>query len=1338
MNAADSRDQALSLLTAALNHADLAVKLSSLKQAKDILSSLDSSSAVDLFPYVADLQRSPHTLVRKFLLEIIEDIGLRTIEHSSVLVPVLVAFLRDVDSDVVKQSIVTGTHFFCCVLEEMTLQFQQHGKVDQWVQELWMWMVGFKEGVFSIALQPGPIGIKLLALKFLETYVLLFTSDNVYYEKFEATRGSRRTFNISWLSGGHPMLDPVALASDANRTLCVFLDMLQPASSLPGAVTITIVNCLAAIARKRPLHYSTVLSALLDFNPNFETVRECHKASIQYSLRTAFLGFLRCTYPAIVESRERLLRALRTMNAGDAADQVIRQVEKMIKNSERERASREIQSVRDDQASSQAYILGDVSKKRSMPQDNEELTNSFEMASKRIRSGPNSHTTPPTQINDSGQDFSSVNGSSPNFPLSDDNLTPVEQMIAMIGALLAEGERGAESLEILISKIHPDLLADIVITNMRHLPKSPPLSKVGTFPTTQQAVNVNSRAQVVPPPAPTNSLHTPVSTPQLPVTSAATTGSSMSDTSTLNNFAADSKRDPRRDPRRLDPRRATVPVGMSSAPVLEDTGTAMSEFDGSISNKPLSVPVVEDPPVRSMPNIQINDKIIEGPSITGVEQPYPEGDVVGGEEDIAPILEVNSSSNRTVSPYMVDVDSAELKADTEVKDEPDESLFPESDQNFPGSITVSSLDETGRDLPVLPIYVELTEEQKRSVRKSAVQQIAESYLHLYWSDCNETRMALLARLVGQIDADDDIIVMLGKQIVVDYRQQKGHEIVLQVLYHLYSLTVANSVDNSSYSAILYEKFLLEVSKSLLDTLPASDKSFSRLLGEVPFLPDSALKLLDDLCCSDVFDVTGKEIRDAERVTQGLGVVWSLILGRPNNRQACLGIALKCAVHSQDDIRGKAIRLVANKLYQLTYISGEIEQFATNMLLSAVDQRTAGAELMQAGSIDERVEREVGSGDASTSGSQLSEPRDSGIDSSNTESASNSASVVSFPEAQRLISLFFALCTKKPSLLQLLFDIYGRAPKIVKQVFHRHIPIVIRALGQSSSQLLQIISDPPQGSENLLTLVLQILTQETTPPPDLVATVKHLYETKLKDATILIPMLSSLSKNEVLPIFPRLVDLPLEKFQLALAHILQGSAHTGPALTPAEVLVAIHDIVPEKGGPPLKKITDACSACFEQRTVFTQQVLAKALNQLVDQVPLPLLFMRTVIQAIDAFPTLVDFVMEILSKLVSKQIWRMPKLWVGFLKCVVQTQPHSFPVLLQLPPPQLEITLNKYGSLRSSLASYASQPNIKGSLPRSTLAILGLGNESHMQPQQQPHMSNLNSSDTSSVRGATPT
>ena len=58
---------------------------------------------------------------------------------------------------------------------------------------------------------------------------------------------------------------------------------------------------LAAIARKRPLLYNSVLSALLNFEPNFEAAKGGHIASIQYSLRTAFLGFLRCTYPAMME-----------------------------------------------------------------------------------------------------------------------------------------------------------------------------------------------------------------------------------------------------------------------------------------------------------------------------------------------------------------------------------------------------------------------------------------------------------------------------------------------------------------------------------------------------------------------------------------------------------------------------------------------------------------------------------------------------------------------------------------------------------------------------------------------------------------------------------------------------------------------------------------------------------------------------------------------------------------------------------------------------------------------------------------------------------------------------
>ncbi|KAL2637863.1 hypothetical protein AAZV13_06G083000 [Glycine max] len=1234
--AAPTRDQVLSLLAAANNHGDLAVKTSSLKQAKDLLLSIDPSLAADLFPYLLELQSSPESLVRKLLIQIIEEIGFKAAEQSPTLISVLLTFLRDNDEIVVKQSIVSGTNIFCSIFEELIVQFQQYGKVERWLEDIWVWMLKFKDAVFGIALEPGSVGIKLLALKFLEMFVLLFSSDFNDAEKL-AAKGIRQAVNVSWLVGHpHPVLDPVVLMSDANRTIGILLNLLQSVGSLPGCLTIAVVNCLAAITRKRPQHYETILSALLDFDPNFQTVKGCHVTSIQYSLRTAFLGFLRCTYSPILESRERLIRSLRAMNAGDAADQVIRQVDKMIKNGDR--STRDARVSKDDQPSAQSPVSGELSRKRPVPLDNEQLANGHDTISKRIRSGSgsDSHSTLPTQINDSGQDVNSVNGVSANVPVLDSELTAVEQMIAVIGALLAEGERGAESLEILISKIHPDLLADIVITNMKHLPNTPPpLARIGNLPVTRQLSSQVSQSQVIAASVPINSVQSLSGTAQasFPSTSttvtATATTSLPSDTSSFSNQPADSKRDPRRDPRRLDPRRVVVTPGEATASIADDTGATKLVFDEPVSSiKPVSLPVgtADDNTPSDLTVKIINDDIVsEGSPVSGPDRLTPKTEDLERLGDIHQITEADTSLDLPLSStYLRDEDPSTVKLpdDTETIGT-DSSIF-EFDQFSLDVQVESTLEDTCLELPQLPPYIELSKEQESKVKNMAVMRIIDSYKHLHGTDCQQFSMPLLARLVAQIDDNDEFIMMLQKHILEDH-WRKGHELVLHVLYHLHSLMIVDSVGNASSSAVLYEKFLLGVAKTLLDSFPASDKSFSRLLGEVPLLPESSLKILNDLCYSDVIGHDGKIIRDIERVTQGLGAIWSLILGRPQNRQACLGIALKCAVHPQDDIRAKAIRLVTNKLFQLNYISGDVEKFATKMLLSAVEHEVSDTGLLQSGHTEQRAEAEVESTISEIDSAIVAKPSIQSVPS------------ISFSEAQRLISLFFALCTKKSGLLQIVFSVYGQAPKTVKQAFHRHIPIVVRALGQSYSELLRIISDPPQGSENLLTLVLQILTQDTTPSSDLISTVKRLYETKFKDVTILVPLLSSLSKQEVLPIFPRLVDLPLEKFQRALAHILQGSAHTGPALTPVEVLVAIHGIVPEKDGLALKKITDACSACFEQRTVFTQQVLAKALNQMVDQTPLPLLFMRTVIQAIDAFPALVDFVMEILSKLVSRQV-----------------------------------------------------------------------------------------------------
>lgn len=200
-----------------------------------------------------------------------------------------------------------------------------------------------------------------------------------------------------------------------------------------------------------------------------------------------------------------------------------------------------LSDIKDDPSSNQHNASVDLTRKRPRLSDDEDLSNGRDV-SKQMRVGPDVHLFSTAQKDGSLQNAIS-NGRSHDVPTLDVELTPAEQMIAMIGALLAEGERGADSLEILISNIHPDLLADIVITNMKNLPKAPPpLTRHGDLPVTRQG---SSHVQVLAPSAPLSSVQTSVATAQVPFSVVTSAGSTFAE-STVNTLPVDSKRDPRR------------------------------------------------------------------------------------------------------------------------------------------------------------------------------------------------------------------------------------------------------------------------------------------------------------------------------------------------------------------------------------------------------------------------------------------------------------------------------------------------------------------------------------------------------------------------------------------------------------------------------------------------------------------------------------------------------------------------------------------------------------------------------------------------------------------------
>ncbi|TQD82394.1 hypothetical protein C1H46_032036 [Malus baccata] len=1174
MMTANSHERLAGLMDSAIFAADIPSKLDRLRQSKqDLVRQQDPDLLSELLPRFFELQSDRFSPVRKFATEMLGEIGLMHVELLPDIVPSLIDVLSDETPAVARQAITSGSNLFRCVLEKVSIQGLHASELDSSLESAWACVLKLKDEIYSIAFRPGSGGVRLRALKFVESVILLYTPDPNGSPGPPALEGDLVEFNVSWLRGGHPLLNVGDLSIEASKSLGLLLDQLRfpTVKSLGNLVIVVLINSLSAIAKKRPAFYGRILPVLLGFDPSSTVMNGVHVSGPRHALKNAFLTCLKCTHQgaAPLEAcarltqiwsqevcrrfkermgeagiergmkgekreeeqdacrkvwRDRLVGALRKMQAGGLVELATQQECKI--NGSVEDGQDDSLVTKDEKPTITITntVQSSFGKKRLGPLDGSDLAVDQDISGKRAKSTSSFSGDSAKEV---GRNVSAslddVSSSGTTTSRGDGDNGPVQQLVAMFGALVAQGEKAVGSLEILISSISADLLAEVVMANMCNLPPN----------------------------------------------------------------------------------------------LLGDEG------DESLMNMHI---VGGDSRVKYPPSF-----IADVLSLTSTFPP------------IAALLDAHQSVSSDI-----------------VKSEQEEEQVPD--------VVDSGVASTGMDF----VFGDET-----------------AILPMRLSASSEMEHVTLESL-------------------------QGHELTLRVLYRLFGEAEEERDFFSSTTATsVYEMFLSTAVDTLKDSFPPSDKSLSRLLGEVPYLPDSVLKFLECMCSPGNCDKTEKETQGGDRVTQGLSIVWSLILLRPPLRDPCLKIALQSAVHHLEEVRMKAIRLVANKLYPLSFIAQRIEDFAIEKLLSLkscdatekIDAEGSKYEL-QKDSDSEKHSNEP----PSVSGNSKD------ISSDNHQSfSSQNVSSLSITEAQRCLSLYFALCTKKHSLFRQIFVVYGSASKAIKQAVQRQIPILVRTMG-SSPNLLEIISDPPTGSENLLMQVLHTLTDGTVPSQELIFTVRKLYDSKLKDIEILIPILPFLPKDEVLLIFPQLMNLQLDKFQAALARILQGSSQSGPLLAPAEILIAIHGIDPDRDGIPLKKAY-ACNACFEQRQIFTQQVLAKVLNQLVEQIPLPLLFMRTVLQAIGAFPALVDFIMEILSRLVSKQIWKYPKLWVGFLKCTFLTKPQSFAVLLQLPPAQLENALKRTAALKGPLVAHASQPDIRSSLPRSILVVLGIVSDSPAQTSQ---------------------
>ncbi|XP_037499656.1 symplekin isoform X3 [Rhipicephalus sanguineus] len=565
-----------------------------------------------------------------------------------------------------------------------------------------------------------------------------------------------------------------------------------------------------------------------------------------------------------------------------------------------------------------------------------------------------------------------------------------------------------------------------------------------------------------------------------------------------------------------------------------------------------------------------------------------------------------------------------------------------------------------RQLNLSDITRPLSDEEMTQMLVSTVRRILdagrESRAHN--TSISPVQVKILAGLATQFGGE--ISAMLKGYILEDLRSHV--DIALAWLYEEYAqlqgfLQSGTGMEKST-SSDSYVHCLTNLLVDILQKCESRDRDalFSRFFLEIPSITSEALIILKQYC------------QNESTVANGLSILRSLVDYRPPGQIEYLQKLLELTVSQNQEVRLQAAKH-AKQLHERGNFRPIIEDFALMYLR------------------------------------YLLEP-------SPPQHLFHGCHVWTEDNTKICMQLYINLLPVNHKLIHDLAVVYVGAIAEIKRTILRGLEGPVKGMGMSSPELLLLVENCPKGAETLVTRIIHILTDKTPPSSELVARVRDLYHKRVSDVRFLIPVLNGLSKKEVIAALPKLIKLnPIvvkEVFNRLLGSHVESTANFTSPVSPAELLVALHNIDPSKCD--VKTVIKATSLCFAEKHIYTQEVLAVVMQQLMEQSPLPTLLMRTVIQSLSLYPRLLGFIMNILQRLITKQVWKQKKVWEGFIKCCQRTKPQSLQVLLQLPAEQLRNVFQVSPDLQQPLVQHVSAftDHQRAHIPESILEVLNLG------------------------------
>merc|ERR1719315_821892 len=551
---------------------------------------------------------------------------------------------------------------------------------------------------------------------------------------------------------------------------------------------------------------------------------------------------------------------------------------------------------------------------------------------------------------------------------------------------------------------------------------------------------------------------------------------------------------------------------------------------------------------------------------------------------------------------------------------------------------------SGKTLKLSEITKPLSDGAKKTMILNAVQRILKAEKAAVIGGISGVRNKIITTLAATFSADikgvllDFIFSDLASRADLAFSWLFEEYCFYQGFNRTATLTKRMAGDDTAYNEILCS---LIKGVSLRPDLAQTDRDaiMRRLYLESPIITDEAISLLKQFCQGE----------GGAGALTGVNLMKDLVMKRPTKQLNFLNSILEFCSHEDVAVRNTALGTVT-QLYDRGELTNIIEEYSVMYLRFLLLARPPD---MLFG--DDRGRPVV---------------------------------VATWTEemVRVCVHLYLAILPRSQKLLTHLAEVYTATTGDIKRIILRILEPPIREIGMESPELLSLVENCPKGSETLVTRIIHILTERTAPSPELVNKVRDLYAKRVADVRFLIPVLNGLTRQEVNAALPKLIKLNPVVVKEVFNRLLgtSSSQHSG-AMTPADLMIALHNIDPVKCD--IQTVIKATGLCFQEKTVYTMEVLTIVLQQLMEQKEIPLLLMRTVIQSVALYPNLIGFTMNILQRLIVKQVWKQKMLWEGFIKCCERTKPQSFRVLLQLPPPQLRMLLDAAKDMREPLLEH---------------------------------------------------